>query len=246
MRVGVFDSGIGGLTVLKELIKKYPNNEYVYVGDTLNIPYGNKSLEQLKVLSSNIIDYLFKNNVDLIIIACGTISSNLVGYLKKKYSIPIIDIISPTIKYIRNHNYNKVGILATSMTINSKIFENSLSNIEVISTSAPKLVPAIESNNIDDIDNCLLEYLNTYINNSIQILVLGCTHYPIVENNIKKYLDSNIEILNMAIPIIDEINLSNDNKQKVTINVTKVNSVIINNIKRILENIDYNINTISL
>ena len=77
MRIGVFDSGIGGLTVLKTLIKKYPNNEYIYYGDTKNLPYGNKSIEELKELSSNIIEFLLKKEVDIIVIACGTISSNL-------------------------------------------------------------------------------------------------------------------------------------------------------------------------
>ena len=246
MRIGVFDSGIGGLTVLKELVRKYPNNEYIYVGDTLNIPYGTKSLDELKKLSSNIIDYLIKEEVDLIIIACGTISSNIIEYIKSKYSIPIIDIITPTIKYIKKNNFNKIGVLATPMTINSKVFDNKLTNVEVISTSAPKLVPAIEGNNLADINTALSEYLNKYINSDIQVLVLGCTHYPIVERNIIEYLGTNIQILNMGIPILDEIEISDNIKGEVTINVTKLNNDTINNIKRILGNLNYDIKTIVL
>ena len=83
MKIGVFDSGIGGLTVLKRLIDKYPNNEYIYYGDTKNIPYGDKSIEELKVLASNIVEFLISKNVDMIVIACGTVSSNLSDYLKE-------------------------------------------------------------------------------------------------------------------------------------------------------------------
>ena len=102
MRIGVFDSGIGGINVLKELIKKYPNNEYIFYGGTLNLPYGSKTIDELKLLASNIIDFLMSKDVDMIIIACGTISSNCYDYLCNKYDIPIYDIVYPTIRYINN------------------------------------------------------------------------------------------------------------------------------------------------
>jgi len=104
MKVGIFDSGIGGLTVLKNLYKHYPNNEYIYFGDTLNLPYGTKTKEELKKLASNDVDFLLDKNVDIIIIACGTVSSNCINYLNHKYNIPIYDIISPTINYLNNSN----------------------------------------------------------------------------------------------------------------------------------------------
>ena len=108
MRIGIFDSGIGGLTVLKELVGKYPHNEYIYIGDTLNVPYGDKSMEDLIKFSSKIIDYFIAKNTDIIVIACGTVSSNILEELLKIYSIPIIDIISPTIEYIKKNNYDKI------------------------------------------------------------------------------------------------------------------------------------------
>ena len=86
MKVGIFDSGIGGLTVLKTLIYKYPNNEYIYYGDTINLPYGNKTIEELQQLSSKDIEFLLNKQVDIIIIACGTVSSNCINYLKNKYT----------------------------------------------------------------------------------------------------------------------------------------------------------------
>ena len=135
MKVGIFDSGIGGLTVLKQLINKYPNNEYIYYGDTLNLPYGNKTKEQLIKLSDKDVQFLISKNVDIIIIACGTVSSNCLDYLKNKYNIPIYDIISPTIDYLNKSNYQNIGIIATNRTIDSHIFKNNINkNIYEINT----------------------------------------------------------------------------------------------------------------
>ena len=104
MRVGVFDSGVGGLTVLNKLVSKYPKNDYIYFGDTINIPYGEKDIDTLFNLSSKIIEYLISKKVELIVIACGTVSSNCYEKLKSTYNIPIIDIISPTINYVKENN----------------------------------------------------------------------------------------------------------------------------------------------
>ena len=108
MKIGIFDSGVGGLTILKELIRKNKYHEYIYIGDTKNLPYGNSTIENLKKYSDTIINYFIKKRCDLVIIACGTISSNLSNYLKEKYKIKIIDIITPTIDYIVNKNYKNL------------------------------------------------------------------------------------------------------------------------------------------
>ena len=118
LKIGVFDSGIGGLTVLKALINKHPNNHYIYYGDTKNLPYGNKNEEELLVLSSKIIDYFITRKVDLIVIACGTVSSKIYKKLKEKYHLPIIDIIRPTIKYLKEKD-ERFLVLATINTINT-------------------------------------------------------------------------------------------------------------------------------
>ena len=159
MRIGVFDSGIGGLTVLKKLINKYPNNQYIYYGDTKNLPYGSKSIDELKILASNIIEFLIQKKVDMIIIACGTVSSNLSNYLKEKYSIKIIDIISPVITYLNNSNFNKIGVIATEATINSKIFSNNI-NKDIKEIACPMFVQLIENNG-----NELTKYIDIYLNN---------------------------------------------------------------------------------
>lgn len=230
MRIGVFDSGIGGLTVLKELIKKYPNNEYIYYGDTKNIPYGDKSIDELKTLSSKIIEFLINKKVELIIIACGTISSNIYEYLKDKYDIPIIDIISPTIEYINNSNYKKIGVIATNKTIDSKIFKRNL-NKEVKQVACPMFVPLIENNKLNEIDN----YFDIYLNDlkDMDLIVLGCTHYPIIEDKLNSYFNNNIKLLNMA-ECINKI--ENNGNSKVDLYFSKLDDKIINNVKSIIKN----------
>ena len=240
MRIGLFDSGVGGLTVLKTLINKYPNNEYIYYGDTLNIPYGNKTKEELLKLSKQNMEFLINKRVDLIIIACGTVSSNCLNELKENYNIPIMSIITPTIEYLNKRDYQNIGVIATNATINSHIFKNNL-KANVYEIAAPKLVPLIENNELDNIDNVLHEYLDDY-KDKLDILVLGCTHYPIIMNNIKKVLNNNTKILDMS----NLINISNDGKNnKVQIYFSKINNKVIENTKNILDNITYTLNNIN-
>lgn len=237
MKIGVFDSGIGGLTVLKRLIDKYPNNEYIYYGDTKNIPYGDKSIEELKVLASNIVEFLISKNVDMIVIACGTVSSNLSDYLKEKYSVKIVDIISPVINYLNNHEYEKIGVIATNATINSKVFSKSL-NKDIKEVACPMFVPIIESNNLTE----LQKYLNTYLNDlkDRDIIVLGCTHYPLIKDEINKYLNNNIKLLDMAECISD---ITNEGKASVELYFSELEDKLIDNVKIILQN---NVDSINL
>ena len=235
MKIGIFDSGIGGLTVLKTLINKYPNNEYIYYGDTINLPYGNKTIEELQELSSKDVEFLINKQVDIIIIACGTVSSNCLDYLKNKYQTPIYDIISPTINYLNNSRHTNIGIIATNRTIDSHIFKNNLNkekNIYEIAT--PDLVPLIENNNLFKINDILDKYLSKY-KDKIDILVLGCTHYPSIYNHINKYLNNKIKLLDMSIPLSDKLSINNNNKQSIKIYYSKLSNTIIDNTKRILE-----------
>ena len=235
MRIGLFDSGVGGLTVLKTLLKKIPNNEYIYYGDTLNLPYGSKSKKELLKLAKNNIEFLLNKKVDMIIIACGTVSSNCLEELKETYNIPIISIVEPTIDYLNKSNYKNIGVIATEATINYHIFKNNIDkNIYEIAT--PKLVPLIESNNLSNIDLVLHEYLDDYLD-KIDVLVLGCTHYPIIRDYIEK-ITNNITIIDMS----EQINIENQGNNKIEIYFSKVNDIIINNTKRILNNENIKIN----
>lgn len=231
MRIGVFDSGIGGLSVLKTLLEKYPNNEYIYYGDTINIPYGNKTKEELFKLAINDMDFLINKRVDMIVIACGTISSTFYQDLLDRYSLPIYDIISPMIRYLNSSKYKKIGIIATHNTINTHIFKNNIKR-KVFEIETPKLVPLIENNELDKIETILSEYLEPY-KDKIDSLVLGCTHYPIIIDKIDKHFDGKIPIFNMANYLFSDF--ENLDSSKLIIYFSKINSTIINNTKRIID-----------
>lgn len=229
MRIGLFDSGIGGLTVLKSFLKYHPNNEYFYYGDTLNNPYGNKSKEELYRLSKNIINYLYSKNVDIIIIACGTVSANLYDILKEETKVPIYSIIEETLKYVNSKNYNKTLVMATNKTIESHIFKNNIKN-EVIEVACPKLVPIIEGNDSNSLDSVLDEYVNNRMN--IDSLILGCTHYPLAKENIMRKLNKDVDIIDMGEILARRIEIK-DSKKKIDLffskKVTK-NDIIISEI----------------
>lgn len=231
MRIGVFDSGIGGLTVLKELITKYPSNEYIYFGDTLNIPYGTKSKEELLLLSDKIIKFLISQKAELIIIACGTISSNIYEEIKDKYSVKIIDVLSPTINYLNKNNYHKVGIMATPMTSKSLFFEKRIKG--AISIGCPKLVPLIESGKINSVetDEAINEYL-TKLKGS-DIIVLGCTHYPVLIPIIQKY--STIPLINMGKCLVDTLSVNNLSTLQIKLYFSKLTPEIITNVTNIIK-----------
>lgn len=236
MRVGLFDSGIGGLTVLKTLRNRYPHNDYIYYGDTLNVPYGDKTKDELLSLSIQNIDFLLSKKVDIIIIACGTVSSNCLKELKEIYNIPIYGIAIPTINYINQSNFNNICVIATFATINSHIFKNNI-NRKVYEIETPKLVPLIENNDLSNIETILSEYLNPYID-KIDLLVLGCTHYPIIKKNIKNIINKNITILDMS-TLID---IPDNGTGTLSIYFSKLNNRIINNTKTILNDSEVVIN----
>ena len=235
MRIGIFDSGIGGVNVLSCLRKKYPNNDYIYFGDTINLPYGDKTREELYELGREAIDFLLTKNVDIIIIACGTISSNCYEELKKEYHLPIYDIISPTISYIKECPYNKIGVIGTNRTIESNIFDIPGKDIKMKAT--PSFVPIIENNQIkekeEEIINELVEFKD------YDLLVLGCTHYPTLKNVIDK-LD--INTLDMGEVLSNNIEIDNIGSGICELYFSLISVNLIDNINQILGN-DYQIYT---
>lgn len=235
MRIGLFDSGVGGLTVLKTLLKKYPNNEYIYYGDTLNIPYGDKSKEELLELARDNIKFLLTKNVEMIIVACGTVSSNCLDILKKENDIPIYSILDTTIDYLNNSTYENILVMATHATINSHIFKKNVKK-NIYELETPKLVPMIENGDYTDLNKTLHSYLDGY-KNKVDALVLGCTHYPIIKDEIKKII--NADLVDMS----DYIKINNDGSTSLKIFFSKIDDKIINNTKTILNlnNIDINL-----
>lgn len=228
MRIGVFDSGLGGVNVLASLIKKYPHHEYIYFGDTKNLPYGDKTKEELMNLASGAINFLLTKNVDLIIIACGTISSNCYSELKEKYNILLYDVISPTIKYLRMSNYYNIGVIGTKRTIESKIFNIPGKNI--LAKETPSLVPIIENNQINEKKNEIIDELNIFKNS--EVLVLGCTHYPLIRNIIQ--YDLSIPVIDMGEILANSLNIPDGNSYSCELYFSSISTNLVINIENIL------------
>ena len=202
--IGIFDSGIGGLTVLKELVKILPNEDFIYYADTKHIPYGNKSQKQIIEYSKNIVEFLISKNVKAIVIACGTASSLAYLYLKEHYNIPIFNIIKPIAQSIKDKN---IGIIATKSSVASHVWENEISkynsDINIHLVACPALVPLAEKGlqNTFISKQYIKHYLKKFKDENITSLILGCTHYPIFYNQIAKELGSNINIINVGTPL---------------------------------------------
>lgn len=228
MRVGIFDSGLGGINVLSSLLKEYPHNEYIFFGDTKNLPYGSKSKEELMTLASAAIDFLLTKKVDIIIIACGTISSNCYQELKEKYQIPLYDIITPTKRYLINSDYQNIGVIGTVKTIESKIF--AIPEKKVLMKETPTFVPIIESNAIIKEEKHILEELSCF--RKSDILVLGCTHYPLLKEVIEEKLK--VKTLDMGECLAKEIKLAKEGSSSITLYFSLINDNLLQNVSKIL------------
>ena len=201
-RIGLFDSGIGGLTVLKELLN-LPMTDYVYVADTANIPYGQKTAKQILQYSQSIAAFLVTQKIDALVIACHTSSAVTLAHLQQTFPLlPIIGTINETMLYATKQTSNKrIGIMATQATINSHMHKRKLLTVnpelEVFEVACPQLVPLIEAPLLDvqQIERVLREYLTPLMQTGIDTLILGCTHYPLITHEIKKIVGDAITIV---------------------------------------------------
>ena len=214
--IGIFDSGIGGLTVAKAISVLLPNEQIIYFGDTAHFPYGDKSEESIRKYSKGISEFLLNQNCKTIIIACNTASSLASGFLRSflPKNLPLIDVIIPVAKFLQSSSYKKVGVIATKGTIGSGIYSrriNELSpEIDVSSLATPLLAPMIEEaffdNNISH--TVINEYLSHQELEKIQALILGCTHYPLIETEISQFYKStnqNVFVVNSAKVVAYEV-----------------------------------------
>lgn len=205
--IGVFDSGVGGLTVLAEIRKTLPNENIVYLGDTKNFPYGSKSKEEIIEFAIQNVELLIKKQVKVIIIACGTATSQALDTLKEKFDIPIIGIIEPTVQYIENQNYEEVGVIATEGTIRSGAWEQKLKEkmpeIKVTNKACPMLATIAEEGKAQSPEGrkVIKEYMEPFKEKHIDKIILGCTHYPIYEPIIREELGYEVELINTGVTV---------------------------------------------
>ena len=205
--IGIFDSGVGGLTVANAIRQLLPKEQIIYFGDTAHLPYGDKSKETIIHYSSRITEFLLEKECKVIVIACNTASSNAYEEVKKlvKGKSIVINVIDPVVENVLNEKeYKHIGVIGTKSTIASDTYAKKIheakSGILVSSMATPLLVPMIEEGFIfDDISNAIIRnYLSRYELGNIEALILGCTHYPIIQNQINKFYDFNIEIFDSA------------------------------------------------
>lgn len=199
--IGIFDSGVGGTSIWKEISSLLPSENTVYLADSKNAPYGEKTQEEITALSIKNIDFLLKKKCKIIIVACNTATTSSIQFLREKYSIPIIGI-EPAIKPAAlKTKTKKIGILATKGTLNSTLFAETSSNINneiiILEKIGTGLVELIEEGKLDskELSKLLLAYLHPLMEENIDCLVLGCTHYPYLIPQIRKIVGHKIQII---------------------------------------------------
>jgi glutamate racemase len=204
--IGIFDSGVGGLTVAHAIKQILPGESIIYFGDTAHLPYGDKSAESIKNYSKRITEFLLEHNSKVVLVACNTASASAFESLKKEFQdkVILLDVIDPVVDYMSTRNFSKIGVIGTKRTISSGTYETKLKakspSTVVVSMATPLLVPMIEEGFIfDDISNAIIR---TYLSNvslaGIQALILGCTHYPIIKNQISKIFNFDVEVVDSA------------------------------------------------
>ncbi len=211
--IGVFDSGLGGLTVVKELRSVLPNEDIVYFGDTGRVPYGTKSRETIRKYALEDEKFLLKKDVKLIIAACGTVSS-VASDIGNELPVPYFEVVSHSaVAAVKATNNKKIGVIGTAATVKSgmheRLIKQMLPDSEVISCSCSMFVPLVEEGWYDENDTVVLEtvrrYLKPMIERKVDTLILGCTHYPILERAIAKVLGDEVKLINMGTAVAGEV-----------------------------------------
>lgn len=232
-KIGVFDSGIGGISVLEEIYKILPNENYLYFGDSKNAPYGDKTNDEIREYTYKIIDHFLKNDVKIIVIACNTVTSFLYKELVKKLTIPVIGVIYPTIEYVNDLHIKKVGVIATVRTIENNTYQK-LIDKSVFALPTPEFVPMIEDGSYINKTDEIHSILQPLLDKKIHALVLGCTHYPFLRSQIEEFyggiiIDSGVVTAIDVKEKLKEKNMFEDNPNveiNVSGNVEKFENVI--------------------
>lgn len=203
--IGVFDSGVGGLTVVREIMRQIPNETICYFGDTARVPYGNKSKETVLTYSRQIVKFLQTKEIKAIVIACNTASAFALEAVKSEIDIPVIGVVKPGAKVAAETTKNgKIGIIGTEGTIHSKIYNKFLSrtnpNVKVYGKACPLFVPLVEEGLLED--PITIEMAERYLEElkqfDIDTLVLGCTHYPLIRHTIQSVVGDKVILVNPA------------------------------------------------
>lgn len=210
--IGIFDSGVGGLTVFKEIRKLLPQENLIYFGDTARVPYGNKSPLVVQKYSLEIAKFLEMQNVKMIVIACNTASALALSSLKNEVRIPVIGVIEPGVRAaIKSAQNNSIAVIGTKATISSEAYQNRIkrlrSSINVIAIPCPLFVPIVEENLINTklAKDAMEMYLSDLKKTNIKSVILACTHYPLLKEQISNFFDNKIELVDSAYETAKEV-----------------------------------------
>ncbi|MBQ9016149.1 MAG: glutamate racemase [Firmicutes bacterium] len=212
--IGFFDSGLGGLTSIPYLMNTLPQERVIYYGDTARTPYGSKAVTTIRRFSREITDFLVESNVKMIVIACNTISSTCLGELRQRFpDIPIVGIITPAAQEVVNQcdTASRIGVIGTKVTIASHAYRNFIEELKpelsIFETACPAFVPLIEEGIIDNeiMDMTIRYYMDDFVEkNGLDTVVLGCTHYPLIQENISRIYPQ-LRIINPSSVVIGQI-----------------------------------------
>ena len=209
--IGVFDSGIGGLTVLKQLDMLLPNENFLYFGDTARVPYGEKTPEQLLSFVREIMEWFKSNKVKAVVMACNTSSAVTYEEIKNDYDFPVFSLIEPTAKYVSYLSVSKIGVLATSATVNSHAYSNSIKKLDstkiVLERACPGLVELVESNKTEtqEARKLIVKYVVPFLEQKVEKIILGCTHYPYLRSVINEITGDNEMLIDPAKHLAEEV-----------------------------------------
>ena len=216
IKIGIFDSGIGGFTILNSLLKARNDVEVFYLADTKRIPFGNKNFNEIRSIAKEICTFFGNKNLDALLIACNTTNACALDILEDNLRIPCFDLINSVSEIVKKQ---KIGVLATRTTVKSSYYKKALSskkdNLKIFQQECPEFVSEIEKEklNYDKLDYLSDLYLRPLLNNNIEELILGCSHYPLIYNFLRKKIDSKIKIINPAEALIKKFNESFTNSK---------------------------------
>ncbi|MBF0195799.1 MAG: glutamate racemase [Magnetococcales bacterium] len=238
--IGIFDSGVGGLTVLKELLAAFPNENFIYLGDTARVPYGAKSTRTIERYTIQVADFLIRRNVKGLVAACNTASALGLGALRAHCDTPVLGVIQPGCQQAMEHIKDKnshIGIIGTRSTIASGAYPNTLAlfepQLKVSSLACPLFVPLVEEGWLEHTATRIIveENLAPFIKNPVDILILGCTHYPVLKPVIAQILGKKTILIDSAEAVSESLGklfkkvilpTQNNNTQMVEFYVTDV------------------------
>lgn len=202
--IGIFDSGVGGLTVARAILDQLPHEPILYLGDTARAPYGPRPLAEVRAFSLEMLDYLVDQGVKVLVIACNSASAAMLRDARERYSIPVIEVIQPAARRAAAATRNgKVGVIGTRATIESKAYDDAFAaapHISLISEACPRFVELVERGQTsgDEVLNVAHEYLDPLVKQEIDTLVLGCTHYPLLTGVISYVMGDGVTLVSSA------------------------------------------------